>query len=1168
MKGRDSKQKISQNTITAFKRIPITHRNIKHKKPDLTYFTRTQPQRITTFFSEAVKNVNQIVKHGEIKTSIAEAINAKLNNTVKYFSTKLYEVRNALRPLYSVSRDDFDTVIWPAITTASAFLIGEYVTTQLSQAAFKTDDYDFIFKFLTGSAILGYSAAERITDRRIESKSEYSKAIASEILAISYLYSSSYRAGRALFNSGQYSLIASLGASILAVPATATLMAQKYQEHKIKHQYENGAQRSDTALIPAGRTPFANLYFQVNHALTNAMKPPSSMYQAALIANNIQSELAVVNQIKNVPAFICDIAPNAYKKITNQLKRIEYDFKYNTTKEKVLRFIDNKPQFSMVNRYELKTGDMIQCDERFAKSSPLCGELIALQRDGKGELTQQLASREYSINLMANNGEDVWIKCKTNEKIDPSQKYVDLKAIRERKQTGILNGSKIDVKGDNDFFIRIKPAKERTSTSSYEKTSEINIIINQYKTSLAKKSIISSLLSSLLISRDLTNITGNTLNWMFTLFQMFIPFAESFLRDSVNRTLLNRLNSLLAGNELTNIDALRIVDFINALSGYYNDRFSKGVAIITDKTGTLTTNQMDVHGYWTSDMPFAVQQTLKENKSTIPLPEKAKQQVCFETFAAAFTNNSKASEPEEAAIRDFFFQNSSLNDFKVEVLEKNHFRKHFPSGATHNTIETRHLGLYTKLGGRFTLSSENGKNYLVFCGTPRVDTFATTPLLATYQQMATRIGVLSRDWCLARCELSENEFVHLANLFTDSKTDDIEDFLRTHPTLRHRLSHCCTFIIDNPVKEHAEQFISNFRNINVPVFVATGDNAKAAENIARVLCHAESKNMTTIRNPSTSHIVLSDIPANSTVIFAGLSDNILSIFDQLMTLEESQRPVIIFSEMSTEDKGKLASHLKQMGFFIAANGDNTNDIAMMRQAHVVFAHLIDGSYGTGVEQFSNLNDKQLQLLCESSQSFYKLFDPFKLTSRFINIFAQLVNSQEKPSIALSLKTVKIGFELAKAFGASNVIERPLKHWEGIAFDLAFLKISNDIIINTADMPADNQHLVQSNRPDLYFYASNAIAFLIAAVNFAYTGESVNPTTMLMLLCFLVPVLQSIYSAYGETYYDVNRVPSTATVELEDENDTPTVDRRNNVLFRTPQITNTSTSTELVKAPTP
>src|SRR5688572_27828444 len=139
---------------------------------------------------------------------------------------------------------------------------------------------------------------------------------------------------------------------------------------------------------------------------------------------------------------------------------------------------------------------------------------------------------------------------------------------------------------------------------------------------------------------------------MFNLFQMLIPFAETFLRDRVNTTLLNRLNLLLPGREMLIIDALRVVDFLNALSGYYQDRFSKGVAMISDKTGTLTTPAMNVYGFCTSDISGNVQQRLKENKNCL-LPDEKKQQACFDIFAAAFTNQRKEAEPEEAAIRDF-----------------------------------------------------------------------------------------------------------------------------------------------------------------------------------------------------------------------------------------------------------------------------------------------------------------------------------------------------------------------------------------------------------------------------------------------------------------------------------------------------------------------------------
>ena len=219
--------------------------------------------------------------------------------------------------------------------------------------------------------------------------------------------------------------------------------------------------------------------------------------------------------------------------------------------------------------------------------------------------------------------------------------------------------------------------------------------------------------------------------------------------------------------------------------------------------------------------------------------------------------------------------------------------------------------------------------------------------------------------------------------------------------------------------------------------------------------------------------------------------------------------------MSIEDKGVLTKFLKQQKFFVMANGDGTNDIAMMKDADVVIAHLTDdGMYAPGVEQFADLNDRQVQNLFSSQESFYKLFDIHQAQSVFIEKFSPLANSQEKPSIALLLKSGKIGFELARAVDAPGIIDMPHQHWFSTLFDMTWVWISFQEINHSAHLPADSKHLAISSAPGKYMLTALSIATLEASILYATTGESVNFTTMLLWLSFLPLVLKSIFSSYG------------------------------------------------------
>jgi len=377
---------------------------------------------------------------------------------------------------------------------------------------------------------------------------------------------------------------------------------------------------------------------------------------------------------------------------------------------------------------------------------------------------------------------------------------------------------------------------------------------------------------------------------------LHIPFSEAFLRETINSRLINKLNSKLGEQPLETIDALRVVDLCNALGGYYRDRFAKGVAIISDKTGTLTTTRMDVLGLWTDDMVSEVQETLKE-KEDLLLPSEPQWLESFEVFCSAYTNSKKELEPEEHAILGVF-QNLLANKdcLNVAIHGNNHFKKVIISKDLKKEIETFHLGLCRNFGGRLTLVQDGTEHYLVFCGVPKEDAFRETALFDAYTKMQSRTGVLSRDWGIARAKLIAEEFAQLHKFFNIDSKAEIERFILEQSGLLKRFNYHGTFIIDNPVKKGAEHFISQCREVSVPVFVATGDTTKAAKNIATVLCTSYAKHISVInaKDIKKQELILSeeDYPANSTVILSGVNEEVLALFQQLMDRAPHVQPVI------------------------------------------------------------------------------------------------------------------------------------------------------------------------------------------------------------------------------------------------------------------------------------
>lgn len=219
--------------------------------------------------------------------------------------------------LDSMDWSSFKKYIWPTISSGAALLLGDYLTRSMSEYQTGSPEYDFIFKFLFGTAILGYCALNRITDRKFTSQVELSAAVASEVMAITYMYSSVFKGTTYLLNdsiSDEYSLIAGLGTSALLVPSGISYLTQKIQEFLVRIQYNKGAQRSDTAVISSGLTPISNLYFQINHFIASELMISSRAFQLGLISHNIRYADRIMQKFRNLPALLADLAPSTIKK--------------------------------------------------------------------------------------------------------------------------------------------------------------------------------------------------------------------------------------------------------------------------------------------------------------------------------------------------------------------------------------------------------------------------------------------------------------------------------------------------------------------------------------------------------------------------------------------------------------------------------------------------------------------------------------------------------------------------------------------------------------------------------------------------------------------------------------------------------------------------------------
>lgn len=1093
---------------------------------------------------------------------------------------RIYFIKSLMKEFYDALLNSFGLdktnsrmirkAIYPLLASGVVYGLGELITLNMSQTIEGSEEEQYKYKMYLGTAMLAASAMHNLAEHRITSSKKFALAVANDVVGILFTLTSSYQFSRHFFNSyveNSASLILSLGSSLLAFPGLLSFAVKKFGEITNKWNTWRGSQRSDTSEIARGFTFISNTHFQLGSILTKELSAPTQLFSLANIGKNFISSSHWLPQIKNVPALIADRGPTVVAKIDDQYNKISADYEFNTTIEFVLR--DSK--LVPVPRHKLKLGDKVYCDPKKMNlaSVPVTGKLYAFKKIGDREFSEELEEKDFGVNLSAHNGENALIKMSTPLVLSKKTHKVDLHKIHKGDDKAVLAGSKLDLFDADNLFIMICDQIERTTISTYEKIAVIDQVINSYKNKVVYSAIGLSVLTAVLRPMinnvidtyqnqetwqhdypwamlymftsifkpiDLTAIPGHSVHLMFTLFQMMIPFAEPFLRQLVNSSQLQHLNQHLE-HKMQTIDALRVVDACLAFQGYYANRFPKGVVIVSDKTGTLTTPRMEVVGIWTKP-----EDEKKEHKST----DIDQQKKYFEVFASAFTHSKEEMEPEEHAILDTFKKLFKDDDcLKLTThLGNNHFLKTYTIDKKPHQIETLHLGLFKNFGGRLTIVADGDCYYLVFCGIPNDKTFHGSKLLNDYTTMPTRTGVLSRDWCIARTSISYHRFIILKNFFKQNKQDKIEKYLLMlkNPSIIKTLDYYCTFQINNPMKKDADKFVSNFAEINVPVIVATGDNHKAAVNIAKVLCPKNCKNIKIVHKDKATEFKLSELSADSTIVFAGMNDTILEIFKQVKDIDPKQRPAIIFSEMSADDKGRLAQFLKDEGHFVITNGDGSNDIVMMSKGHMNIGHLIKGVFAPKVGLLANISDKQVQQLLQpdglqSEECFYTIFDAYLKHSLFIDKFTPLANSQEKASIALLFKTIKMSFELMLEFKpelaklGTGIREMLHQHWFGIGFDLTWLGTSFYCINSTKNLPADSVSLEEATFLNPTLKVLLGISALIGMSNLALFNESTNFTTMSLILIFLPFLLKNWFYGFGKTH---DELVETGTLILQDE----------------------------------
>jgi len=351
--------------------------------------------------------------------------------------------------------------------------------------------------------------------------------------------------------------------------------------------------------------------------------------------------------------------------------------------------------------------------------------------------------------------------------------------------------------------------------------------------------------------------------------------------------------------------------------------------ICTDKTGTLTKNQMQV----------SATKTLEQN-----------QQIVTEAIAANSTANLDKSEPgkikaignptEGALLLWLNSQNINYQDIRehVEIIDRLPF-----------TTMNKYMATMVK-------SQTLGKNMLYVKGAPEIildlcDITAETKkeyleTLTGYQNKA------MRTLAIAYKELSET-----ANIFTDGKLSC------------EKLNLAGIFGITDPVREAVPGAIMDCKNAGIQVKIVTGDTTNTAKEIGRQI------GLWT-ENDTDKNIITG-------TEFAEASEE---------ELRNRANDIKIIARARPNDKERFVKILKSLNHVVAVTGDGTNDAPALNSADVGLS-MGDGTAVAKEASDMTIQDNSFSTIANAvmwGRSLYKNIQRFIMFQMTINVVACLI----------------------------------------------------------------------------------------------------------------------------------------------------------------------------------
>lgn len=428
------------------------------------------------------------------------------------------------------------------------------------------------------------------------------------------------------------------------------------------------------------------------------------------------------------------------------------------------------------------------------------------------------------------------------------------------------------------------------------------------------------------------------------------------------------------------------------------------VVIVSDKTGTVTTAQIQCHGI---------------------IPIRVTQAAANLVVLATYQGLLKETEAEEHALLE------KINEScLVEIESLCDTKRVFKKTLDDKTIVSWQLGFMRDITAAVTLVKQDNRYRLIFATgklPPDIDqshflVFKNHCETQSQEDLIQRKARFRRDWAYTQSELSDdNQLIQsIQTICAENKAGtkiSNEALLDIIPVLKEELRASTLIVIannTNTLKIGATEFLDHYNR-----HLLTGDNARACVGFAKILFPNKTIFIFDSITQCYKNADFSDIDSfqvesftsNHLLIIANFKKSEEILLSNIIAKPASARPYLMFSDCTPETKAEITQqlYLRKNRPFIVGFGDGANDAKMLECVDLSVSCLING---VKINSNAHFTDEEI-MQCFGKSDLLTLFKHFKISTqdKIVNELSPVLCMMEKANPLFYAKASKLAFAL-------------------------------------------------------------------------------------------------------------------------------------------------------------